>query len=368
MNEPLKMPKAVLQDLITLLWGEEFKVLGPVARDGGVAFEEVRRVSDLPVGLRESQEPGRYRLGAGAAGEIFGVVNGAGSLKPFFFAPQETLLEVQRERRGFKVSEVTPAAPRLAFIGVRACDLAALAVQDRIFLHDRFRDTHYETRRKDAFLVAVNCTRSAPTCFCVSMGTGPAATAGFDLSLTEMEESFVVRSGSPAGDAIVAKLQLSAARDDEAAAAQARIGECAAAMQRHLDTSDLPRLLYEEAENPRWNEVAARCLSCTNCTMVCPTCFCHTVIDVEELDGNMSRRVRKWDSCFSLEHAHIHGMNFRSKIHNRYRQWLTHKLASWIDQFGTSGCVGCGRCIAWCPVGIDLTEEVAAIRAQRGKR
>lgn len=368
MKEPLKMPKAVLQDLITLLWGEEFKVLGPVARDGGVAFEEVRRVSDLPVGMRESQEPGRYRLGAGVAGEIFGVVNGAGSLKPFFFAPQETLLEVQRERRGFKVSEVTPTAPRLAFIGVRACDLAALAVQDRIFLHDRFRDTHYETRRKDAFLVAVNCTRSSSTCFCTSMGTGPEATTGFDLSLTEMEESFVVRSASSAGDAIVAKLQLSAAHDDEATAARARIGECAAAMQRHLDTSDLPRLLYEEAENPRWNDVASRCLSCTNCTMVCPTCFCHTVIDVEELEGNMSRRVREWDSCFSLEHAHIHGMNFRPHIHNRYRQWLTHKLASWIDQFGTSGCVGCGRCIAWCPVGIDLTEEVAAIRAQRGER
>jgi hypothetical protein len=236
MNEPLKMPKAALQDLITLLWGEEFKVLGPVARDGGVAFEEVRRVSDLPVGMRESQEPGRYRLGAGVAGEIFGVVNGARSLKPFFFAPQETLLEVQRERRSFKVSEVTPAASRLAVIGVRACDLAALAVQDRIFLHDRFRDTHYETRRKDAFLVAVNCTRSASTCFCVSMGTGPEATAGFDLSLTEMEESFVVRSASPAGDAIVAKLQLSAALDDEAAAARERIGECAAAMQRRLDT------------------------------------------------------------------------------------------------------------------------------------
>jgi sulfhydrogenase subunit beta (sulfur reductase) len=368
MNEPLKMPKAALQDLITLLWSEEFKVLGPIARDGGVAFEEVRRVSDLPVGMRESQEPGRYRLAPDVADEIFGVVNGAGSLKPFFFAPEETLLEVRREGRGFKVREATPAAPRLAFIGVRACDLAALAVQDRIFLHDRFRDTHYQTRRKDAFLIAVNCTRSASTCFCVSMGTGPEATVDFDLSLTEMEESFVVRSGSPAGDSLVAKLQLSAARDDEAAAARARIGECAAAMKRRLDTSDLPRLLYEEAANPRWNDVAARCLSCTNCTMVCPTCFCHTVIDVTEVEGNMSHRVRKWDSCFSLEHAHIHGMNFRPKIYNRYRQWLTHKLASWIDQFGTSGCVGCGRCITWCPVGIDLTEEVAAIRAERGKR
>jgi sulfhydrogenase subunit beta (sulfur reductase) len=139
-------------------------------------------------------------------------------------------------------------------------------------------------------------------------------------------------------------------------------------MQRRLDTSDLPRLLYQEAENPRWRDVASRCLSCTNCTMVCPTCFCHTVVDQQEIDGNMSRRIRQWDSCFSLEHSHIHGVNFRPAIHDRYRQWLTHKLASWIDQFGTSGCVGCGRCITWCPVGIDLTEEVAAIRANPGKR
>ncbi len=368
MTEPLHLGKTAIEDLIAILWREGFKVLGPVARDGAVAFDEVRKVSDLAVAMRETQEPGRYRLVPGPAEEIFGVVNGAGSLKSFFFAPDETLLEINRERRGFKVSEVAPAAPRLAFIGVRACDLAALAVQDRIFLHDRFHDSHYQARRKDAFMVAVNCTRSAATCFCVSMKTGPEATAGFDLSLTELEQSFVMRAGSDAGRAIVAKLALSPAQGDEVAAAKARTDECAANMQRRLDTADLPRLLYDEAENPRWKDVASRCLSCTNCTMVCPTCFCHTVVDQQEIDGNMSRRVRQWDSCFSLEHAHIHGINFRPKIENRYRQWLTHKLASWIDQFGSSGCVGCGRCITWCPVGIDLTEEVAAIRAHPVKR
>ena len=368
MSESMHLPKPALDDLIAILWREGFKVLGPVARDGAVAFDEVRKLSDLAVALRDTQEPGRYRLVQGAAGEIFGVVNGAGSLKPFFFAPEEALLEVKRERRSFKVSEVTPAPARLAFIGVRACDLAALAVQDRIFLHDRFHDTHYQVRRKDAFLVAVNCTRSAPTCFCVSMKTGPEAAAGFDLSLTELEQGFVMRAGSAAGEAITAKLGLSAAGHDEVVSAKARIDGCAAGMQRSLDTADLPRLLYDEAENPRWKDVASRCLSCTNCTMVCPTCFCHTVVDQEEIDGNMSRRVRKWDSCFSLEHAHIHGINFRPKIEGRYRQWLTHKLASWIDQFGTSGCVGCGRCITWCPVGIDLTEEIAAIRAHPVKR
>lgn len=368
MNGPMQMPKAALDDLIALLRRDGFKVMGPVARDGGVAFEEVRKAADLPVGKRDAQEAGRYRLEAGNADEIFGVVNGAGSLKPFFFAPEETLLEVRREGRGFTAAEVTPEAPRLAFIGVRACDLAALAVQDRIFLYDRFHDTHYAARRNEALMVAVNCTHSAPTCFCASMRTGPEATKGFDLALTEMDGSFVVHAGSPAGEALALKLGFAEATDTLADDAQARIARCAEGMQRRLDVSDMPRLLYEEAENPRWNDVASRCLSCTNCTMVCPTCFCHTVLDAEELDGNMSRRVRKWDSCFSLEHAHIHGINFRPKIHDRYRQWLTHKLASWIDQFGSSGCIGCGRCIAWCPVGIDLTEEVAAIRESRGKR
>jgi formate hydrogenlyase subunit 6/NADH:ubiquinone oxidoreductase subunit I len=368
MNGLLQMPKAGLEDLIALLWRDGFKVMGPVERDGGVAFEEVRKVADLPVGKRDQQEAGRYRLGAGNADEIFGVVNGAGSLKPFFFAPEEPLIEVRREGRGFTAAEIAPNAPRLAFIGVRACDLAALAVQDRIFLYDRFHDTHYAARRKDALMVAVNCTHSAPTCFCASMGTGPEAAKGFDLALTEMDDGFVVHTGSPAGEALAVKLGLAEATDALVGDERARLARCAEGMVRRLDVSDMPRLLYEEAENPRWNDVASRCLSCTNCTMVCPTCFCHTVLDVEELDGNMSRRLRKWDSCFSLEHAHIHGINFRSKIHDRYRQWLTHKLASWIDQFGSSGCVGCGRCIAWCPVGIDLTEEVAAIRASRGRR
>jgi len=368
MSETVHLVKSALDALIAALWQDGYKVLGPVARDGGVAFEEVRATTDLPIGMRDEQEAGRYRLVRGVPGEIFGVVNGAGSLKPFFFAPEETLLEVRRERRGFNVEEVVAEPSRLAFIGVRACDLAAVTVQDRIFIHDRFRDTHYAARRQDAFFVAVNCTRSAPTCFCASMKTGPAANSGFDVSLTETEDSFLARSGSPAGAAILARLAPAPASDAEMAAARSRIEECAANMGRQMQTSDLPRLLYEEAENPRWKDVASRCLSCTNCTMVCPTCFCHTVVDQEAIDGNMSRRVRQWDSCFSLEHAHIHGINFRPQIKERYRQWLTHKLASWIDQFGTSGCVGCGRCITWCPVGIDLTEEVAVIRTHRGAR
>ena len=363
-----RLPKERFQALLDGLWQQGFSVLGPTVRDGGVLFDEVRCVADLPVGMREEQQPGRYRLVPGNPGEIFGVVNGPGSLKPLFFAPEESLLEVRRESKGFSVQGLQPPAARLAVIGVRACDLAALAVQDRIFLHDRFRDLHYALRRESVLLIAVNCTRAAATCFCVSMGTGPAVTRGYDLALTELDDAFVLHVGTPDGAAVIGDLNLAVAGEADVGTAADRVAACAAAMPRHLDTADLPALLYEEVEHPRWNEVAQRCLSCTNCTMVCPTCFCHAVVDVTALDDATSRRVRQWDSCFSHEHAHVHGKNFRPHIRDRYRQWLTHKLASWIDQFGTSGCVGCGRCIAWCPVGIDLTEEVAAIRAARTAR
>jgi ferredoxin len=351
-----------------MLWRDGYRVLGPVEREGAVAFDEVRAMSQMPVGRREEQSPGRYRIGNGRPGEIFGVVNGPGSLKPLFFAPEETVLEIRRRGRGFQATETAPAAVRLAIIGVRACDLAAVAIQDRIFLQDLFQDSHYAARRADALLIAVNCTHSAPTCFCASMNTGPQAKTGYDLAMTELDEGFLVRAGSERGASIIAALSLGQATASAVEMEVRAIAECAEHQVRRMDASDLPGLLYDEAENPRWDDVAARCLSCTNCTMVCPTCFCHTVLDVQEIEGNMSRRVRKWDSCFSLEHARVHGFNFRSRIHDRYRQWLTHKLASWIDQFGTSGCTGCGRCVAWCPVGIDLTEEVAAIRGSRGAR
>jgi ferredoxin len=367
-SDALHLPKPRLDELIAMLWRDGYRVLGPVERDGAVLFGEVRTMSDLPIGRREEQGPGRYRLGPGRAGEVFGVVNGAGSLKPAFFAPEETLLEIRRERRGFSVAEAEPAVQPLAFIGVRACDLAAVAIQDRVFVGGDLRDSHYAARRKDALMIAVNCTRAAATCFCASMNTGPEARSGYDLAMTETHDGFVIRAGTERGAAIAAALGLAAAGEAQAADAQEAVARCGADQTRSMDTSDLPRMLYEEAESPRWNDVASRCLSCTNCTMVCPTCFCHTVLDEEEVSGNMSRRVRKWDSCFSLEHAHIHGFNPRSQIRNRYRQWLTHKLASWIDQFGSSGCTGCGRCITWCPVGIDLTEEVAAIRTLRGAR
>ena len=144
----------------------------------------------------------------------------------------------------------------------------------------------------------------------------------------------------------------------------ARVVEHAATdMGRTMETGDIRELLLGNLEHPRWEEVSDRCLTCGNCTLVCPTCFCHSVDDVTDLASGEAERTRRWDSCFNLEHSYIHGGSVRTSGRSRYRQWMTHKLATWIDQFGTSGCVGCGRCITWCPVAIDITEEAAAIRA-----
>ncbi|MGE0469009.1 MAG: 4Fe-4S dicluster domain-containing protein [Nitrospira sp.] len=355
------LPRAGLQRLLDALSARGYRIVGPIVRDGSVVWETVRSVSDLPIGWRDQQEPGRYRLEQTGSQKIFGVVHGPQSLKPFVFAPREPLLQITRSKDGFTASPTLPQLEKVAVIGARACDLAGLVIQDRIFMNETYRDPYYATRREGLFVIAVNCTRALATCFCASMETGPRAQRGYDLAVTEVDEQLLVESGSEAGRDILSTILVPAASDELISAAASSIHACAQSQIRQLDHSRLPQALYEAHEHPRWDDVAGRCLACTNCTMVCPTCFCHTVEETPDLSHQDSAHARLWDSCFTQEHGYIHGKNIRPTIKDRYRMWLTHKLASWIDQFDTSGCVGCGRCITWCPVGIDLTEELQAL-------
>lgn len=357
-----------LQDLIVALTKRGYQVLGPTLRDGVIAYDEVTQLDDLPRGWTDRQDAGRYRLEERGDEALFGYAVGPQSWKRFLHPPIERLWQVRRDGMVAGDEEVVP---KFAFLGVRACELAAIAIQDKVFLGGAYRDTAYERRRSDNFIIALNCGEAGGTCFCVSMDTGPKSQGGFDLALTELldgRHEFLVESGSDLGSQVLAELSSRPALAADIEAAQAVMANTAANMGRSLETGGLKELLQANLEHPRWNEVAERCLTCANCTMVCPTCFCTSVEDRTDLSGEVAERERKWDSCFTLDFSFVHGGSVRKQTRSRYRQWMTHKLANWIDQFGTSGCVGCGRCVTWCPVGIDITEEAAAIRATPGQK
>jgi len=372
--------------------------VGPTVREGAITYGELASVADLPAGWTDEQESGTYRLRKRADQALFGYVVGPHSWKAFLFPPALKLFAAKRTERGFEILTEEPRAesgeqrviavssqlftlkphsgPRtpdpesrnakFAFIGVRACELHAIAIQDRIFMSGQYVDPSYRARRENVFIVAVNCGQAGGTCFCVSMNTGPKATFGFDLVLTEVLEAdrhfFVVEVGTKRGAEILSEVSYQEALEEECAAAERVVSKAAGEMGRTLDTSGIRELLYRNDEHPHWKDVARRCLTCGNCTMVCPTCFCTSVEDVSDLTGERAERWRVWDSCFTMDFSYIVGGSVRSSVMARYRQWMTHKLGTWIDQFGTSGCVGCGRCITWCPVAIDITEEVRAIR------
>lgn len=359
------LPKQALQSLLDAMRDRGYRVVGPVVRDGAVVWEPVQQVGELPIGWRDQQEPGQYRLEQSADNRVFGVVHGPQSLKPFSFPPREPLITIERSKNGFTATPLLPKPEKVAVLGARPCDVAALAVQDRIFLRDAYADPYYQTRRAGLFVIAVNCTRALSTCFCASMGTGPRATTGFDLALTELEDAFLIEAGSESGEELLSALPYAPAPKNSIDEAEAQVRACAQSQSRRLDTSGLPQALYDAHEHPHWEKVGARCLACGNCTMVCPTCFCHSVEETPDLTGQRSDHARLWDSCFTQHHGYIHGKNFRPTVADRYRMWLTHKVAAWIDQFGESGCVGCGRCITWCPVGIDLTAELPALMSRR---
>jgi sulfhydrogenase subunit beta (sulfur reductase) len=363
------IPVEALDELLEALRRRGFRVLGPTLHNGAIVYDDLDSAADLPIGWTDRQDAGTYRLERREDEARFGYAVGPQSWKRFLFPSRVRLWRAKLNGGEPTIEAEQPGERPLALVGVRSCELHAIATQDRVLLGGLYADADYAARREDAFLVAVDCHEPGGTCFCTSMGTGPKVQGGHDLVLSELldgEHRFLAASGTDRGAEVLAELSGRPPEPADLDAADASVASAAERMGRTMESFDLRDLLARNLEHPRWEEVARRCLTCGNCTMVCPTCFCTSVEDETDLAATGAERWRVWDTCFSLDYSYIHGGSIRPTGRSRYRQWMTHKLGTWHDQFGTSGCVGCGRCISWCPVGIDITEEVAAIRASDG--
>jgi sulfhydrogenase subunit beta (sulfur reductase) len=357
------LPKSQFDAILSRLQEKGYQTIGPRIRDDAVVYGPIRNLADLPQGVTSAEEAGQYRVIPSGNSRYFDITPGAQTWKQFFFPPRISLLKARKNGEWTK-QKSADAAPRVALVGVRPCEIAAIKIQDRAFLRDDFTDPIYRDRRKNAFIIAVNCLHPGGTCFCSSMGTGPKAVGDFDLALTELDDTFILEIGSEAGRDILKGISLQPVNPTVMQKAQAELASAKDKMGRSLDTSDLPDLILKNLEHPEWAAVAKRCMSCSSCTLVCPTCFCWDTQDHTNLTGSETERERVWDSCFNPGYSYTAACNTRPNTRSRYRQWLSHKLGTWKQQYDVLGCVGCGRCITWCPVKIDITQEIAALRQE----
>ena len=369
--ERLFLPKEALAELFRALHDDGYTVIAPARADGVVSLRPITSVTSIARGVRDEQGPGKYRIEEGDGQLLFDYVVGADSPKRYLFPPRQQLFALKVGADRLEVEEWPAEPPKYAFLGVRPCELAAVRVQDRVFGADAGKhakrcesEAYYRRAREQALFIVVNCSRPGGTCFCASMGTGPAAVDGFDIAMTELTKGFVLRIGSELGHELLLKLSVRSPSAAEMELEDLKIERARERMGRVLERDEVARqALNETLGSPRWREVAKRCMSCGNCTMVCPTCFCSTVTDESDLSAEHVTRTRHWESCFTHQFSYTTAGPVRNTISARYRHWLRHKLSTWEEQFGTSGCVGCGRCITWCPQGIDITEEANALRA-----
>ncbi len=287
--------------------------------------------------------------------------------KKFLFPPQETLLRFRRAP-SLEVEAVVEAPPQI-IVGIHPCDLRGIWGLDQTFGDDHV-DTNYTARRQATTLIGVDC-RPDEHCFCTSVGTNQPEAGTYDLFLTDIGQAYTVEVGSERGRALLTRYATTreATGADLALLQKSRRAKEAAVTARlAADVQTLPLFLEGAQKSPTWEELGAKCLSCGNCNLVCPTCYCFDVGDLMQLNLTDGERVRQWDGCVLADFATVAGgHNFRKQTKSRLRHRYYRKFQYLMTRYGKPFCTGCGRCSRSCLVHINPPDTINALIAESEK-
>ncbi len=324
-----KFAKDKLAEVIGALEG--YQVFAPMAVDDVVRFKPVEDPAEVSLDFHNSNVPP----------------------KELMFPQTETLFKYRVGSTDIEPEVPEESAKRLVF-GIRPCDAMAYTIVDHLYSWD-FPDPYYQKRRESTVLFGLACAEPMSSCFCPSLGGGPASEKGLDALMFDLGDTFYVKTITDSGEEAAKAMGLEAASETEVKAAQAQEAEALAGIKRSIDTEGIPEKLPALYDHPFWEQFSDRCLSCGICTFLCPTCHCFDIQDeVEAFDG---RRARMWDTCMFAEYtAHTSGHNPRPTRKERTRNRISHKYSYFPEKFDVIACVGCGRCIYFCPVNIDILD------------
>ena len=346
--------------------GSKYDVFAPVKKDGAICFEPLSSTEDV----------------------VFDYPNSLRTPKEFFFPQAEVLFTFQGTERQTEGRETRDEGretrdegrkPQVLF-GIRPCDSKALLLLDNVFDQEDYQDPYYIEKRKNMVLVGLACRNPQSTCFCTSVGGGPFDKEGLDILVTELDDNrcyveiltgkgeqlIAVPKGTPSGKDSSFKTanksdvqQVESVKKETEANLKFQISN----FKFQIVLEGLKEKLDGMFDSPLWDRIHEKCLGCAVCTYLCPTCHCFALLD--EKVSSQGQRIRNWDSCmfpiFTLEAS---GHNSRASNRERMRQRIMHKFNYFVENFGQTACVGCGRCLINCPVNMDIREIIQTIKLE----
>jgi len=330
------------------------KLFGYRHHNGRIAFSEINNINEIFVALTDIQKPGYYRASSG-----YRFRHSFSSPKVFLLPPEHLILTVSRD---YDILESSSSFQELTaiFFGIKPCDRKAIDILDHILYG---RSPVYTTRRNAVRAIVVEeCLEPGETCFCSTVNAGPTISSGFDIAYARLYGDLLVfRYGSSLGEKILGKVGLQRAQESHVKMYLEMVNRAISMMRGRIpNISEIQKALMEKVSaKPFWEEISSKCVGCGNCNYVCPTCFCTEIED--RVENGFSTRVGVWLGCLTYTYGLVAGGHFRQELYTRYRHFILHKFLFYPKQVGDIGCVGCGRCITWCPLGIDLRETLSRI-------